>query len=203
MIATLDSGSEGEAPGRAAEFAFWAASIGEPVELLELTSDAVGAWGRDGARTPRMIHLPVASLFAKTWGSAALAIETARRGGTLLAVDLAGWSPVGGRAGAEAAYVLSRLAPEILIAEPAGAAILGVPLEGLAKVPVVWRDGEGCDVYGRRVPAPAPAFTGGGAAFAAAFCAAYLEGATPLEAAGRAVIVAGAAGSETEAGAAS
>jgi sugar/nucleoside kinase (ribokinase family) len=49
-------------------------------------------------------------------------------------------------------------------------------------------------VFDRHVPAPAvPVLdgTGAGDALAAAFCIAYLEGATPLEAAGRAVLVAG------------
>jgi ribokinase len=59
-------------------------------------------------------------------------------------------------------------------------------------VPVVKLGARGCRVMGRRVPAPAVAVvdgTGAGDAFAAAFCLAYLDGAPPLDAAGRAVLV--------------
>ena len=62
----------------------------------------------------------------------------------------------------------------------------------MAKVPVVKLGTRGARVFGRRVPASrvdAVDATGAGDAFAAAFCSAYLDGATPLEAAGRAVLV--------------
>jgi ribokinase len=84
------------------------------------------------------------------------------------------------------------LQPELVFANEAEAAELGAPLEGMAKVPVVKLGTRGARVFGRRVPASkveAVDATGAGDAFAAAFCSAYLDGATPLEAAGRAVLV--------------
>jgi len=66
-------------------------------------------------------------------------------------------------------------------------------VEHLAQVPVIKLGPAGCTVFGRRIPAPAVQHvdgTGAGDAFAAAFCAAWLHGATPFEAAERAVIVA-------------
>jgi len=69
---------------------------------------------------------------------------------------------------------------------------LPVAAASLAGIPVVKLGARGCRVFDRRVPAPAVEVvdgTGAGDAFAAAFCAAYLDGATPLEAAGRAVLV--------------
>jgi ribokinase len=94
--------------------------------------------------------------------------------------------------GARMAYELALLQPELLFATEAEAAEVGAPLEGLAKLPVLKLGARGCRVFGRVVPAPAVQEldgTGAGDAFAAAFCAAYLDGATPLEAAGRAVLV--------------
>ncbi|MGH7775817.1 MAG: hypothetical protein ACREPI_01375, partial [Candidatus Dormibacterales bacterium] len=71
---------------------------------------------------------------------------------------------------------------------------LGVPLAGMADVPVVLLPGGGCRVFERRLP---PASARGAApgtesagAFTAAFCAAYLEGAPPLEAGARALLLA-------------
>jgi ribokinase len=71
-------------------------------------------------------------------------------------------------------------------------ATIGVPAEHLAQVPVIKLGPAGCSVFGRVIPAPVvPSVdgTGAGDAFAAAFCAAWLHGATPVEAAERAVIV--------------
>ncbi len=70
-----------------------------------------------------------------------------------------------------------------------GAAELGVPLEGLATVAVLTLAGSGCAVFGRRVAAP-PVDALDPDALIAAFCVAFVEGAAPVKAAGRAVLVA-------------
>jgi sugar/nucleoside kinase (ribokinase family) len=91
------------------------------------------------------------------------------------------------------AYDLARLKPELLFGTAAEVATIGVPAEQLAQVPVIKLGAAGCSVFGRVVPAPAVQNvdgTGAGDAFAAAFCAAWIHGATPLEAAERAVVVA-------------
>src|SRR5450759_1110278 len=56
-----------------------------------------------------------------------------------------------------------------------------------------WRLFEGCRVGGRHIPSPKVQevdASGAGDALAAAFCVAYLDGATPVEAAEKAVVVA-------------
>jgi sugar/nucleoside kinase (ribokinase family) len=91
------------------------------------------------------------------------------------------------------AYDLARLKPELLFGTAAEAETIGVALEQLAQVPVIKLGAAGCRVFGRLVPAPSVQQldgTGAGDAFAAAFCAAWLHGATPIEAAQKAVIVA-------------
>src|SRR5258708_8364728 len=116
------------------------------------------------------------------------AVQRARRDGALLAVKLgdAGW--IRKRGGSQAAYELATIRPDILVATEASSAELGVPLEGLASVPVTMLDSGGCTVHGRR------AFAAGVEqdrdALAAAFCVAFFEGEAPVEAAGRAVLVA-------------
>jgi ribokinase len=94
------------------------------------------------------------------------------------------------------AYVLARVQPEIVFATEAEAATIGVPLESLAQVPVVKLGAQGCRVFGRTIPSPgveAVDPTGAGDAFAAAFCSAWIHGATPHEAAERGVHAASAA----------
>jgi sugar/nucleoside kinase (ribokinase family) len=123
-------------------------------------------------------------------------VVLARAQGALLSVDLS--SPAGIReyGGARMAYDLAVLHPELLFATEAEAAELGAPLEGLAALPVLKLGARGCQVFGRVVPAPAVKEvdgTGAGDAFAAAFCAAFMDGAVPLEAAGRAVLIGAAA----------
>ena len=91
------------------------------------------------------------------------------------------------------AYVLARLAPEVLFATEKEADTLAVPLESLAQVPVLKRGALGCRVFGRDIAAPdVPTIdpTGAGDAFAAAFCVAWLRGAQPVEAAESAVTAA-------------
>lgn len=139
----------------------------------------------------RLIHVPAYSLFVEPLASAArAAIRAVRENGGMLSVDLS--SAVGLRAygPARMAYVLARLSPEVLFATQAEADTLAVPLTSLAQVPVLKLGQLGCSVFGRTFAAP-PADavdpTGAGDAFAAAFCVAWLCGATPFEAAERAV----------------
>lgn len=141
----------------------------------------------------KLLHVPGYSLYHDPLSTAARrAIDLVRGQNGLISVDLS--SPAGIRqyGGARLAYDLAVLRPEVLFATDAEAEELGVPLEGLAKVPVLKHGGRGVRVFTRVVPAPVVEVvdgTGAGDAFAAAFCAAYIDGATPLEAAGRAILV--------------
>jgi sugar/nucleoside kinase (ribokinase family) len=159
------------------------ASVGlRPQDLEESWFDGV-----------ELLHVPAYSLFLEPLAAASWkAIELARARRAIISVDLS--SAIGLRefGGARMAYDLARLRPELLFATEREAEELGVPLEGLAKVPVLKLGPRGCRVFSRRVPAPTVDevdANGAGDAFAAAFCASYLDGATPLEAAGRAVLV--------------
>ncbi len=116
------------------------------------------------------------------------AVDRARRDGALLAVALgdAGW--IRKRGGPTAAYELATIRPDILFATEAASAELGVPLEGLASVPVTLLDSGGCTVHGRRALAAGAELDRD--ALTAAFCVAFFEGEAPVEAAGRAVLVA-------------
>ena len=121
-------------------------------------------------------------------GEATPAAPTRREGALIaLVLDDAAW--VRRRSGPQTAYELTAVRPDILFTSTPAALELGVPLEGLAGVPVVALEGGGCSVFGRRLSAPSAAHDFG-AALAAAFCVAFVEGATPVEAAGRAVLVA-------------
>ena len=140
-----------------------------------------------------LLHVPAYSLFVEPLASTARkAVEVAREGGALISVDLSSVAGIREYGGARLALELALLRPELVFASEAEADELGAPLEGMAKVPVVKLGTRGVRVYGRRVPASRVETvdaTGAGDAFAAAFCSAYLDGATPLEAAGRAVLV--------------
>jgi len=117
----------------------------------------------------------------------------ARQARALISVDLASAADLKASGPERIAVELAGLGAELLFATELEAAAMPVPLNRLAKVPVVKLGAGGCRIFGRRVPTPAVDVvdgTGAGDAFAAAFCVAYLEGATPLEAAGRAVLVA-------------
>jgi sugar/nucleoside kinase (ribokinase family) len=140
-----------------------------------------------------LLHVPAYSLFAEPLASTTRrAVEIARDSGAIISIDLSSAAGIREYGGARLALDLAMLHPELVFANEAEAAELGAPLEGMAKVPVVKLGTRGARVFGRRVPASkveAVDATGAGDAFAAAFCSAYLDGATPLEAAGRAVLV--------------
>jgi ribokinase len=160
------------------------ASVGlRPDDLLE-------AWFRD----VQLIHVPAYSLFVNPLGTAArAAIGHIRAGGGMLSIDLSSVAGLHQYGAAKMAYDLARFQPELLFGTEAEAATIGVALEHLAQVPVIKLGPAGCSVFGRPIPAPAVQYvdgTGAGDAFAAAFCTAWLHGATPIEAAERAVIVA-------------
>lgn len=145
----------------------------------------------------RLLHVPAYALFREPLGAAARRAATlARARGALLSIDLSSAADLREYGGARMATELSQLRPDLLFANEAEVAELPQQLEVLASLPVVKLGARGCRLFGRRVPAPSVEevdATGAGDAFAAAFCAAYLEGASPLEAAGRAVLVASSA----------
>ena len=152
--------------------------------------DLLAEWFAD----VRLIHVPAYSLFVDPLGSATrAAIGLIRDAGGMLSVDLSSVAGLKAYGATKMAYYLARLQPELLFGTAAEAATIGVALENLAQVPVIKLGAAGCTVFGRLVPAPEVQHvdgTGAGDAFAAAFCAAWLHGATPIEAAERAVTVA-------------
>jgi ribokinase len=161
--------------------------------------DLEESWFRDA----RLLHVPSYSLFVEPIASATrAAIRAVRDAKGMLAVDLSSAAGLRAYGPARMAYVLARLTPEVLFATEAEAATLAVPLDSLAQVPVLKFGSAGCEVFGRKIAAPAVVAvdpTGAGDAFAAAFCSAWLRGATPVEAAehgvnaaSRSVLLAGA-----------
>ena len=141
-----------------------------------------------------LIHVPGYSLFTEPLGAAArLAIELARKHNGLLSIDLSSAAGLKEYGPERFADELKHLAPELLFATAAESETLGVPMEKLAKVAVLKLGSAGCQVAGRHVRGPQVKevdATGAGDALAAAFCVSYLDGATPVEAAERAVVVA-------------
>jgi sugar/nucleoside kinase (ribokinase family) len=154
-------------------------------------------------RGVRLIHVPAYSLFLDPLAAATrAAIAMVRMAGGLLSIDLSSAAGLKTFGAARMAADLARLRPELLFATVAESKILGVPLEGLAEVPILKLGPAGCRVAGHDIPAPAVRAvdpTGAGDAFAAAFCTSYLGGATTVEAAKRAVLVG--SGAVTHAGA--
>jgi sugar/nucleoside kinase (ribokinase family) len=117
------------------------------------------------------------------------AIEFARKLQALVSIDLGEAEWIRAQGASRIAYQLATIQPDILFASASTAGELGAPLEGMAAVPVLTFPSQGCMVYGRRLAAPESS-TLDPDALAAAFCIAFLEGAAPVEAAGRAVLVA-------------
>jgi sugar/nucleoside kinase (ribokinase family) len=140
----------------------------------------------------RLLHVSAYALYGESSPGALRAASLARDGGALISVDLSSAEDLRAFGGDRLADQLRWLRPELLFGTEREMGELLTPPAELAKVPVVKLGSMGCRVFERRVPAPAVAVldgTGAGDAFAAAFCVAYLDGATPLEAAGRAVLV--------------
>jgi sugar/nucleoside kinase (ribokinase family) len=131
-----------------------------------------------------------------------MAIDLVREHNGLLSIDLSSVAGLKEYGAARFAAGLAGLKPDLLFATAAESETLGVPMEGLAKIPVVKLGSDGCRVAGRDIRAPKVKevdSTGAGDALAAAFCVSYLDGATPIEAGERAVVVA--SGAVTRAGA--
>jgi hypothetical protein len=114
-------------------------------------------------------------------------VEAARRQGAAVALELPDAAWIRAR-GPQAAYELAEIHPDVLFADEEAAAELGIPLEGISPIPLTRLAGGGCSVHGRRVAAPAGDQDLD--ALAATFCVALMEGEAPVEAAGRAVLVA-------------
>jgi sugar/nucleoside kinase (ribokinase family) len=150
-----------------------------------------------------LIHVPAYSLFTEPLAAAAhVAIDLVRSGNGLVSIDLSSAAGLREYGGSRFAEDLARLKPDLLFATTAEAETLGVPMEELAKVPVLKLGMDGCQVAGRHIRAPQVKevdATGAGDALAAAFCVSYLDGATPIDAAERAVVIA--SGAVTRAGA--
>ena len=150
-----------------------------------------------------LIHVPAYSLFTEPLAAATkAAIDLVRNRNGLVSIDLSSVAGLKEYGAARFADELVRLRPDLLFGTAAESEALGVRMEDMAKVAVLKLGADGCQVSGHHVRAPqvrAVDPSGAGDALAAAFCVSYLDGATPLEAADRAVVVA--SGAVTRAGA--
>jgi len=157
-------------------FCRWVGRLGEKAAILDETLPAdLG-----------LLHLEARALLGT---SLRKTLDKAREQGALISIDLGSADWIRSRSGSKTAYQLATIRPDILFAAQDSAAELGAPLEGLATVPVLTLGASGCAVYGRRVAA-SPVDALDPDALMAAFCVAFVEGAAPVEAAGRAVLVA-------------
>jgi sugar/nucleoside kinase (ribokinase family) len=167
----------------AARFCEWVERLGESALVLDETGRGLG----EGVG---LLHLEGhALLMAPDGALVRTSLDAARRQGALISIDLGPADWIRAHGSSRTAYQLATIRPDILFAGRASAAELAAPLEGIASVPVVTFGSEGCSVYGRRLVAPRGSELDE-VALAAAFCVAYFEGAAPVEAAGRAVLVA-------------
>jgi hypothetical protein len=166
--------------GEEAGFCEWVGSLGRQATLAAPTRR--GGWS--GAA---LVYLRASLLLEPSRKAEFRAtVEAARRQGALLALELpdAAWLRA---KGPQAAYELAEIHPDVLFAGETAAGELGVPLEGVASVPVTRLAAGGCTVHGRRLFGPT--LEQDPDALAAAFCVALVEGEAPVEAAGRAVLV--------------
>lgn len=144
--------------------------------------------GERPAADHRLLHMDARSaLTASDSPRLRQVIERSRRHGALISLELGPVDWIHARGGSRTAYQLAAIQPDLLFAAEEPAAELASPLEGIASIPVVI-GADICVVHGRRVAAPAGAQLDPDV-FAAAFCVALVEGAAPVEAAGRAVLI--------------
>jgi sugar/nucleoside kinase (ribokinase family) len=164
----------------ASRFCQWAGALGERASVLTDNLPAQVA----------LFHVEARLVLGGASDSPLrLLVDSARRQGALISLDLGPPDWIRQRGGSRTTYQLAALRPDVLFASTESAAEVGSPLEGLASVPVTTMGEHGCTVYGRRVVAPVgiePDVVG----FMAAFCVAFVEGLSPVEAAGRAVLAA-------------
>ncbi|MDQ6898093.1 MAG: hypothetical protein M3072_01045 [Candidatus Dormibacteraeota bacterium] len=208
MIASI--GAAEPATGReagAAAFCAAAVSLGERTRLLTLSASSPGAGdvpktedyevmelkgpGSLRAALAEVRHLHLAAFPPPSEATMVLlarAVATARSASATLSIGLAGSDQIIEHGRGRLTQELAALRPELLFASEAGDALLTSPLSELCEVPVVSIESGGLRVFDRHVPALHRSHSDE-AALIAAFCVAYLEGATPLEAAGRAVLL--------------
>ena len=196
--------------GAAVRFATWAARLGENARFIAAPDEDRGRThllalvGKAGVHVctassddldfclegVTLLHLEAADLFATPLQQLARqAMDGARRRGALISLELTESEWIRSYGAPRTAYQLATLRPDLLFASQEAAGELGIPLEGVANVAVTMLGAGGCAVFGRVVTAPDSSALSN-SALAATFCVAYLEGATPLEAAGRAVLFA-------------
>jgi len=167
----------------ATHFCEWVDRLGEAARVLQAAEPGIG----EGVQ---LLHLEARALLAEPESPALrTALEAARRHGALISIDLGPADWIQAHGSFRTAYSLATIRPDVLFAGQASAAELAAPLEGMATVPVLTLGSEGCSVFGRRLVAPIGSELDE-VALEAAFCVALLEGAAPVEAAGRAVLVA-------------
>src|ERR1700737_2462963 len=165
-------------------FCEWVDRLGEAARVLDSNGhlevgDDVG-----------LLHLQRIPLLAGPDGAALrAALDAAREHGALISIDLGAADWIQAYGSSQTAYHLATIRPDVLFAGQPSAAELAAPLEGIASVPVLMLGSEGCSVSGRRLVAPAGSELDE-VALEAAFCVAFMEGAAPVEAAGRAVLLA-------------
>jgi sugar/nucleoside kinase (ribokinase family) len=172
MFAAAGSNAEG--------FCQWARALGEPATVL-------------GEALPpglRLLLLDARDLFRPESGRALKQVfDSARSQRALIALDLGPPAWIRERGGPRTAYQLATLQADIIFSSAESSAEVGAPLEGITSVPVVTMGAEGCSVYGHRLVAP-EGTDQNAVGFMAAFCVALVAGLAPVEAAGRAVLVA-------------
>src|SRR6202158_377052 len=166
--------------GKEAGFCEWVGRLGRQATLAAPT-------GRGGWSGATLVYLRARLLLEPSRKAEFRAtVEAARRHGAVLALELGDIDWIRAK-GPQAAYELAEIHPDVLFAGEEAAVELGVPLEGIAPVSGTRLSG-GCSVHGRRLLGPG--LEQDPDALAATFCVALVEGEAPVEAAGRAVLVA-------------